>query len=306
MQGAAPETGVSRAAAVTVPYCPRSRRRYRCSGCRAGIGGAPPIRPRWCKASTPLRRVTTLWQRQLWWRLSDRRRRVCVYQHLLAADRPVVEAGRRLVRIAPPSPSRRRTARVRPARRTRTTGRLSRQLAFSYLGNNWVASANFFYDINTKSQGVCCVDNGSITSGNALFGDFTAVYKLGKWSIGPVGYFEVQTTNDTGTCNPVIAGVVANSSAAAIGPFAAGGLVGYDFGPVDLQVWVTDHFVSAEQPEQATAVSTSGRASASRSGDLSNRWRRSFLRCKLATALLSRPCGKPRGLFLCPDPGFIA
>ena len=29
-------------------------------------------------------------------------------------------------------------------------------LAFSYLGNNWVASANFFYDINTKSDGVCC------------------------------------------------------------------------------------------------------------------------------------------------------
>ena len=26
-------------------------------------------------------------------------------------------------------------------------------LAFSYLGNNWVASANFFYDINTKSTG---------------------------------------------------------------------------------------------------------------------------------------------------------
>ena len=68
-------------------------------------------------------------------------------------------------------------------------------LAFSYLGNNWVASANFFYDINTKSEGVCCAANSSITSGNALYGDFTAVYKIGKWSIGPVGYFEVQTTS---------------------------------------------------------------------------------------------------------------
>ena len=76
-------------------------------------------------------------------------------------------------------------------------------LAFSYLGNNWVASANFFYDINTKSEGVCCAANSSITSGNALYGDFTAVYKIGKWSIGPVGYFEVQTTSDTGAgCNP--------------------------------------------------------------------------------------------------------
>jgi hypothetical protein len=75
-------------------------------------------------------------------------------------------------------------------------------IAFSYLGNNWVASANFFYDINTKSQGVCCQANGTITSGNAFYGDLTAVYKIGKWSIGPVGYFEVQTTNDTGTCIP--------------------------------------------------------------------------------------------------------
>jgi hypothetical protein len=71
-------------------------------------------------------------------------------------------------------------------------------LAFSYLGNNWVASANFFYDINTKSTGTCCSANSTITSGNALYGDPTAVYKIGKWSIGPVDYFEYQTTNDTG------------------------------------------------------------------------------------------------------------
>ena len=28
--------------------------------------------------------------------------------------------------------------------------------AISYLGNNWVMSANFFYDINTRSTGPCC------------------------------------------------------------------------------------------------------------------------------------------------------
>ena len=78
--------------------------------------------------------------------------------------------------------------------------------AVSYLGNNWVASANFFYDINTASSGTCCVsgalNNGlTITSGNALYGDLMALYKFGKWSVGPVGYFEVQTTSDTG-CDP--------------------------------------------------------------------------------------------------------
>jgi hypothetical protein len=122
-------------------------------------------------------------------------------------------------------------------------------VAFSYLGNNWVASANFFYDINTKSDGVCCALNSSITSGNALFGDFTAVYKVGKWSIGPVGYFEVQTTNDTGagcSVTPTLCGRYRT--------FAAGGLVGYDFGPVDMQVWVTDQFASQDAPAGNSAL----------------------------------------------------
>jgi hypothetical protein len=113
-------------------------------------------------------------------------------------------------------------------------------ISFSYLGNNWVASANFFYDINTKSTGTCCVANSTITSGNALYGDLTAVYKVGKWSIGPVGYFETQTTADTGAgCNPAPGVTFCGRYQTA----AAGGLIGYDFGPVDLQVWVTDSFV---------------------------------------------------------------
>ena len=59
---------------------------------------------------------------------------------------------------------------------------------------------NFFYDINTKSTGICCAGalGTGVTSGNSLYGDLHALYKFGKWSIGPVGYFEVQTTSDTG------------------------------------------------------------------------------------------------------------
>ena len=68
--------------------------------------------------------------------------------------------------------------------------------AVSYLSGQWNLTANFFYDINTKSQGICCNVNSTITSGNALYGDLHALYKFGKWEIGPVGYFEVQTTSD--------------------------------------------------------------------------------------------------------------
>jgi hypothetical protein len=105
--------------------------------------------------------------------------------------------------------------------------------AISYIGANWVGSANFYYDINTKSNAVCC-SALPITSGNALYGDLFWTWKLGKWQIGPVAYFEAQTTADTG-CTVATAAVCAY-----LDNFAVGGLVGYDFGPVDIQVWVTD------------------------------------------------------------------
>jgi hypothetical protein len=120
-------------------------------------------------------------------------------------------------------------------------------LAISYLGSGWVLSANFFYDINTASAGVCCISGitgtaQTITSGSSLYGDLTALWKLGKWEIGPVGYFEVQTSADTGAGCAL--GFCGNYSTA-----AAGGLIGYDFGPVDLQVWVTDSFVGQNTPQ---------------------------------------------------------
>jgi len=122
-------------------------------------------------------------------------------------------------------------------------------IAFSYLGQNWVASANFFYDINTRSQGSCCAAE-PITSGNLFYGDFSALYKIGKWSIGPVGYTEIQTTADTGTCNPAPGVNLCGKHRTA----AAGALVGYDFGPVDLQVWVTDNFVGDDSPDGPGAL----------------------------------------------------
>ncbi len=126
--------------------------------------------------------------------------------------------------------------------------------AVSYLANNWVLSGNFFYDINTASAGTCCLVNNTITSGNALYGDLTAAYKFGKWEIGPVAYFEVQTTSDTGSgCN--LPGVFGSPTACArYQSFALGGLVGYDFGPVDLQVWVTDQLVGNNSPAGAGSI----------------------------------------------------
>lgn len=114
----------------------------------------------------------------------------------------------------------------------------------SYLANNWVLSANMFFDFNTASGGVCCgltgtaAGNGYV-SGDLFYGDFTALYKFGKWELGPVAYVEEQFTNDSPgagiACTYGPGGLCGHAA-----NFGLGGLVGYDFGPVDLQVWVTD------------------------------------------------------------------
>jgi hypothetical protein len=111
--------------------------------------------------------------------------------------------------------------------------------AISYIGANWVGSANFFYDINTRTNSICCLVTAPVTGGNALYGDFFWTWKLGKWQIGPVAYFEAQTTADTGPGCVGGSGFV-GANCGNLENVAVGGLVGYDFGPVDIQVWVTD------------------------------------------------------------------
>jgi hypothetical protein len=125
--------------------------------------------------------------------------------------------------------------------------------AVSYLANNWVLSANFFYDFNTSSKGPCCLIGGSLASagntynnGDTLYGDLTALYKFGKWEIGPVAFFEVQTSSDS-IGGPGAAALCA-TFCGNYSNVGVGGLIGYDFGPVDIQVWITDIVEAANTP----------------------------------------------------------
>jgi hypothetical protein len=118
--------------------------------------------------------------------------------------------------------------------------------AVSYLDANWMASANFQYDINTASAGHNMGLGGTpfgtgYVSGNELFGDLTLLYKVGKWSFGPVGYFEAQTTADTAGGGGCAALATSGLGACAYqSQVAVGALVGYDFGPVAVQAWFDD------------------------------------------------------------------
>lgn len=123
--------------------------------------------------------------------------------------------------------------------------------AISYLANNWVLSANFFYDFNTSSSGPCCLIGvagfpNTYQNGDMFYGDLTALYKFGKWEVGPVAFFEVQATSDS-ISGPGSAALCA-TFCGNYSNFAVGGLIGYDFGPVDFQVWVTDVVEAANTP----------------------------------------------------------
>jgi hypothetical protein len=127
--------------------------------------------------------------------------------------------------------------------------------AISYLDANWLLSANFAYLIYGPSKGIASNLGGTAfgsgyTNGQEFTGDFTFLYKVGKWSFGPVGYVNAQTTNDRAGGG----GCAALAASAAFGGFgcgrqlqgAAGALVGYNFGPVDIQVWFTDQFINRD------------------------------------------------------------
>jgi hypothetical protein len=133
--------------------------------------------------------------------------------------------------------------------------------AISYLAPTWNLTLNTSYNIYTASKGTYANLGGTpfgngYVSGNQFVGDFHALYKIGKWSIGPVGYFVWQTTADRAGGGGCAALAVA---AAAIGcanqnEFALGGLVGYDFGPVDVQAWVTNSIVQQNSGQSGVSI----------------------------------------------------
>lgn len=133
-------------------------------------------------------------------------------------------------------------------------------LGISYLDKNWKASANFDYDIHGPSQGKTglyealalvgafpqatanAISNGW-TNGQQLFVDWSIEYRWGKLAFGPVGFFDYQTTGDKPgggfTCAQLTNAFGAGLSCGKTIDTAVGGIIGYDFGPAELEAWFT-------------------------------------------------------------------
>jgi hypothetical protein len=125
--------------------------------------------------------------------------------------------------------------------------------AISFINAQWVATVNMFYDINTASAGHCCAlgtaaggpPGQGFKSGDLFWLDASIAAKIGKWQIGPAFSMGIQTTNDSPGTGLTCATPVATQSGSICGRYqniAAGGVISYDFGPVDVRVWALDSF----------------------------------------------------------------
>jgi hypothetical protein len=105
------------------------------------------------------------------------------------------------------------------------------EIFFSYLKDGWTLSSNLSLEINTANSLT------GYTSGDVFHAEFQAVKSFGKWRFGPVGYYVGQVTGDTSSAYYHYA---INTNEYNI--WAAGALVGYDFGPANLSVYAVDEF----------------------------------------------------------------
>jgi hypothetical protein len=103
------------------------------------------------------------------------------------------------------------------------------QAALSHFGPEWNFTANLIYGISTRNT------DSHVINGNSLNLDIMAAKKFGNFEIGPVGYFSVQTTADSGCEAFYGPGVCARGSKAGLG-----GIVGFNFGFATLRIAVTD------------------------------------------------------------------
>jgi hypothetical protein len=109
------------------------------------------------------------------------------------------------------------------------------RLGVTWAQGPWSLTGHVIYGItgNNASSSVG-VAYGAKTSPNYVNLDLTGTYTIGKWSFGAVafGSWDVSHTSYLGAVGT--GGTYAKQSQFAVGPF-----VGYNFGPVILQAWVT-------------------------------------------------------------------
>jgi hypothetical protein len=124
------------------------------------------------------------------------------------------------------------------------------ELALSWLSGGWNLTAFIYDEINTANT------RTNYTTGDIFHVDWTATYTIGKWTLGPVGYFYAQVSDDKcpiGVCtafHPL--GTLTNTSRFQV--VGIGGLLEYNFGPATASVWVTQDVYAKASNSAAVAA----------------------------------------------------
>ncbi len=115
------------------------------------------------------------------------------------------------------------------------------EVAVSYLMNGYDFSVHVLYNTNTENTAT------HYTSGDQIMAEGQIAKWIGKYEVGFVGYYDQQVTDDVnnGTAYP-------KTNLTHPEQIALGGLVGYDFGPLKLQAWLTEDVYAADGGGQGT------------------------------------------------------
>ena len=125
------------------------------------------------------------------------------------------------------------------------------ELIVSYLKDGWNLSVAMYDEINTENRVT------HYTTGDIFHADFTATKTIGKWTFGPVAYYYGQVTNDSCPASCIATGESTAAHAQRYNMWAAGALLGYDFGPAAVSVWATQE-VSAKASNSALPAAADG------------------------------------------------
>ncbi|WP_152535827.1 transporter [Bradyrhizobium sp. Ai1a-2] len=120
----------------------------------------------------------------------------------------------------------------------------------SYLKDGWNLTSALYLEMNTRNTVT------GYTSGNIFHAEFVATKRIGKWTIGPVGYYCGQVSDDRSSAFYHNAINVNRYNV-----WAAGALVGYDFGPVAVNIWALNDLhadSSGSYPIQGKTTVTKG------------------------------------------------
>lgn len=126
------------------------------------------------------------------------------------------------------------------------------RFAVGYTGDGWDLTAHLIYGIRTNDlQTNFGTGMVSGTHGNDYINlDLTATKKLGKWELGPVAFGSWDVGSNT-------TATALGAAYAHQGQFAVGGLVGYDFGGLYGQVYLTHDVWTKNYFNESFGVPTS-------------------------------------------------